>query len=70
MSDIATLSSEYRISIPKEMCEARGWNPGQKFAFIPKESGVLLVPVPTIQELRGSAKGATITNYRDRKDRY
>ena len=70
MSDIATLSSDYQISIPKKIRESRDWKPGQKFAFLPKESGVLLVPVPTIQDLRGIAKGATITNYRDRKDRY
>ena len=70
MSDTATLSSDYQVSIPKKICESRNWKPGQKFAFFPKESGVLLVPVPTIQELRGIAKGATITDYRDRKDRY
>ena len=70
MSDIATLSSDYQISIPKQVRESRDWKPGQKFAFIHKGSGVLLVPVPTIEDLRGKAKGATITNYRDRKDRY
>ena len=70
MSDITTLSAKNQISIPKEVREARGWKPGQKFAFIHKGSGVLLVPVPTIEDLRGKAKGATITNYRDRKDRY
>ena len=70
MSDTATLSSDYQISIPKEMCESRNWKPGQKFAFLPEEAGVLLVPVPTIEDLRGIAEGATITDYRDRKDRY
>ena len=44
--------------------------PGQKFAFIPEGSGVLLVAVPKIKDLRGRAKGATINNSRDRKDRY
>ena len=70
MSNIATLSPENQISIPKKICESRDWKPGQKFAFLPEESGILLVPVPTIQDLHGIAKGATITNYRDRKDRY
>ena len=70
MSDIATLSSENQISIPKRICESRNWKPGQKFAFIHKESGVLLVPVPTDEELFGIAKGASSDNYRDRKDRY
>ena len=70
MSNIATLSSKYQISIPKQVREARGWKPGQKFAFLPEEAGVLLVPVPTIEDLRGIAKGAIITDYRDRKDKY
>ena len=70
MSDIATLSSEYQISIPKAVRQRHDWKPGQKFAFISKESGVLLVPVPTIEDLRGRAEGATITDYRDREDRY
>lgn len=70
MSDIATLSAKYQISIPKQVRESRNWKPGQKFAFIHKESGVLLVPVPTIEDLRGIAKGATITDYRDREDKY
>ncbi|MDE0005503.1 MAG: AbrB/MazE/SpoVT family DNA-binding domain-containing protein [Rhodospirillaceae bacterium] len=70
MSDIATLSTKYQISIPKQVREARNWKPGQKFAFLHKESGVLIVPVPTFEDLRGAAKGATITSYRDREDRY
>ena len=45
-------------------------NPARSSAFIPEGSGVLLIPVPKIKDLRGIAKGATITNYRDRKDRY
>ena len=44
--------------------------PGQKFAFIPEGSGVLLVPVPKIKDLRGRAKGATINSSRDCKGRY
>ena len=70
MSDIATLSTKYQISIPKQVRESRNWKPGQKFAFIHKEAGVLLVPVPHIDELFGIAKGANTDNYRDRKDRY
>ncbi len=70
MSDIATLSAEYQISIPKRIRESRNWKPGQIFALIPKGAGVLLVPVPTDDELFGSAKGANTDNYRDRNDRY
>ena len=30
----------------KEVREARNWKAGQIFAFIPKDGGELLVPVP------------------------
>ena len=70
MSDIATLSSEFQITIPKEVREAQNWKPGQEFAFIPKDGGVLLVPVPDDEYFFGIAKGASSDNYRDRKDRY
>ncbi len=70
MADTATLSSKFQISIPKAVREAQGWEAGQEFVFIPKGSGVMLVPVPTLDELRGIAKGADPTGYRDRHDRY
>ncbi|MBF6617973.1 MAG: AbrB/MazE/SpoVT family DNA-binding domain-containing protein [Candidimonas sp.] len=63
---IATLSSSYRISIPKSVCDAQGWAAGQEFALIPKGKGVLLMPVPSREELAGIAKGATPAEYRDR----
>lgn len=53
MSNTATLSSKYQISIPKAVREAQGWKPGQRFAFIPKGGGVALVPVPEIEDLLG-----------------
>jgi AbrB family looped-hinge helix DNA binding protein len=70
MLGVATLSSKFQISIPKEVREAQGWEAGLKLAFIPKGKGVMLVPVPTLQELRGIAVGADTTGYRDREDRY
>ena len=69
MSDTATLSAKFQISIPKAVREARKWKAGQEFAFLPKGSGVLLIPVPERDQLAGIAKGANPRNYRDRKDR-
>jgi AbrB family looped-hinge helix DNA binding protein len=69
MADTATLSSKFQISIPKAVREARGWEAGQEFVFIPKGSGVLLVPVPRLEDLRGIARGADPSAYRDRRDR-
>lgn len=70
MSDTATLSSKFQISIPKAVRERHGWKAGQEFAFIPKDGSVMLVPVPTLDELRGIARGANKEGYRDRNDRY
>jgi AbrB family looped-hinge helix DNA binding protein len=70
MSDTAKLSSKFQISIPKAVRSARKWKAGQEFAFIPKGTGVLLVPVPAPNDLAGIAKGATAANYRDRNDRF
>ena len=70
---IATLSSKYPISIPKDVREALHLKPGQRIAFLLTGSTLKLVPVPNIEDLFGIAKGADTDNYRDcstrRKDR-
>ena len=70
MSNLATLSSKFQISVPKSVRESQHWQPGQKFAFVPKEGGWLLVPVPALKKLKGAAKGADTANVRDRTDRF
>jgi AbrB family looped-hinge helix DNA binding protein len=70
VTDTATLSAKFQISIPKAVRNARKWKAGQKFAFIPKGTGVLLVPVPEPEDLAGIAKGASAEDYRDRNDRF
>ena len=67
--DTAKLSSKFQISIPRSVRAARRWTAGQVFAFIPKGEGVLLVPVPEVEELAGTARGAKAEGYRDRIDR-
>ncbi|TAN49767.1 MAG: AbrB/MazE/SpoVT family DNA-binding domain-containing protein [Methylococcaceae bacterium] len=70
MNAIATLSSKYQISIPKSVREAQQWQPGQEFVFIPKGKGVLVMPVPKLDQLAGLAAGADTEGYRDRQDRF
>ena len=70
MQDTATLSTKFQISIPKRVREAQQWLAGQEFVFIPKGKGVLVMPVPTLEDLRGLAKGADVEGYRDRSDRF
>ena len=67
--DTAKLSAKFQISIPKAIREGRHWQAGQVFAFVPKGDGMLLVPVPKVDELSGLARGAKRDGYRDRTDR-
>jgi len=53
MSETATLSSKFRISIPKAIRTAHAWEAGLTFAFVSKGTGVLLVPVPKRDSLKG-----------------
>ncbi|CAN7300920.1 AbrB/MazE/SpoVT family DNA-binding domain-containing protein [Pseudorhodoferax sp. LjRoot39] len=69
MSATATLSSKFQISIPKAVREEQHWHAGQEFVFIPKGKGVLVMPVPSLKELSGLARGANKDGYRDREDR-
>jgi AbrB family looped-hinge helix DNA binding protein len=70
MSDITTLSAKFQISIPKSVRLRQRWDAGQRFVFIPKGTGVLMVPVPDRAALTGLAKGASNLDYRDRSDRF
>jgi len=66
MSAKLKLSSKFQISIPKSVRDQHQWAAGQEFVLIPKGAGVLLMPVPTLEQLRGMAKGADPAGYRDR----
>lgn len=70
MNSTATLSEKFQISIPKAVRDEQRWQAGQEFVFIPKGQGVLLMPVPELEQLAGIAKGAKTRGVRDRADRY
>lgn len=70
MTAITTLSSKYQISIPKSVREAQHWQSGQQFVFIPKGKGMLVMPVPSFEQLGGIAASAKSTEFRDRSDRF
>lgn len=67
--DTAKLSAKFQICIPKSVRRDRNWQAGQVFAFIPKGEGMMLVPVPELEELSGMARGAKPEGYRDRTER-
>lgn len=73
MNATAPLSEKFQISIPKTIRDANQWKAGQQFVFLPKDGGVILVPLPEIEDLIGIATGAEASDYRDRdsrEDRY
>lgn len=70
MNPSATLSSKFQISIPKRIREEMHWTSGQEFAFISKGQGTLLIPVPTLDQLVGIARGANTDSVRDHQDRF
>lgn len=70
MTATATLSSKFQISIPKVVRDQQHWQAGQEFVFIPRGEGVLLMPVPELDQLAGIAQGARKDDYRDREDRF
>jgi len=63
-----TLSAEYQLSIPKEVRDEMHLRVGQKFAVIPKGDSIVLVPIRSLEDSRGSLKGADPSDYRDRDD--
>ena len=76
-SAVATLSSKYQISIPKEVRDTLNLKPGQKLVFISTGSGVRLVPALEIKDLFGllknvqskSGEAISTDNIRDRDTR-
>ncbi len=60
-----TLSAKYQLVIPKEIREALDLRPGQKIQVFREGNLVTLVPVPSIQSLRGMARGMDTTVERE-----
>jgi AbrB family looped-hinge helix DNA binding protein len=65
----AKLSATYRVRIPKEVRESAHLKRGQEFQIIVKGGIVHLVPVKTLEEMRGFAPGLTTEGLRDKSDR-
>lgn len=57
------LSPKYQIVIPRQVRENLGLKKGQRFAVIVKNGVISLVPVPSLQELRGMASRLPTCHY-------
>ena len=74
MPAILTMEANMRAMIindasqlPEELHQALNLRSGQAVALIPVEGTMRIVPVPTLDELRGIAEGADTDGYRDRQ---
>ncbi|WP_323845039.1 AbrB/MazE/SpoVT family DNA-binding domain-containing protein [Microbulbifer magnicolonia] len=67
---VATLSSKFQLGIPKSVREELGLKAGQKFTVIAKGSVIELVPVRSMDDMRGLLRGASTLEVRDRRDRF
>jgi len=65
-----TVSSRYQVVIPKEVRERTGIHPGDKLDVTATRFGIRLVRVPSLDELRGIARGEEVRDLRDKQDRF
>jgi AbrB family looped-hinge helix DNA binding protein len=56
MGQVATVTSKSMVSIPVRIREKYGIREGSKLEFVESEEGLLLVPVRSLTELRGTFK--------------
>lgn len=67
--ETVTLSTRYRLVIPRRVRERLHLAPGTKFTVLAKGEVLFLVPQRPLSEQRGSAKGVGLTPFREKVDR-
>jgi AbrB family looped-hinge helix DNA binding protein len=56
MRQIATVTSKSMVTIPSKIRKKYSLRQGSKVEFVEVDGGLLLVPLKTLQELRGAGK--------------
>jgi len=64
-----TISPKFQIVIPKDVREKLHLSPQQQLQVVEKGGVITLVPVTPLKNLKGSLKGMSKTNIREKKDR-
>ena len=67
--DTVTLSSKYRLVLPRAARERLGAQPGMKFTVLSKGDVVILVPERPVRRYRGIVKGVRGRDVREKRDR-
>ncbi len=63
------ISPKYQVVIPKEIRENLKLKKNQKLAVIVKDGVISLIPIPSMEELRGMAKGVKMEGFRENEER-
>jgi AbrB family looped-hinge helix DNA binding protein len=66
---MTTMSSKFRIVIPKELREKLNLSPRQRLYVVAKGGIITLVPEVPLKSLRGALKGMSKTDLREKKNR-
>lgn len=63
--DVVTISSKFRVVIPRAVREKLGLSPGHNLQAVAHEDRVELIPMRSAKSLRGFLKGIDTTVARD-----
>jgi AbrB family looped-hinge helix DNA binding protein len=66
---ITTISPKFQIVIPKQVREKLRLAPGQRLQIVEKGGVITLVPEVPLKSLKGTLKGMSKTDLREKKDR-
>tara|TARA_R110002124_G_C8962150_1_gene514180 strand:- start:3361 stop:3570 length:210 start_codon:yes stop_codon:yes gene_type:complete len=64
------ISPKYQIIIPARIRKKLNLKPGQKVTIQEEDTGLRISPVPTIEQMRGIAKGVDLSGFREKEDRF
>ncbi len=63
------VSTKFQVVIPKDIREETGLRKGETFQVISKGGVISLVPERPLRELKGFARNARSTGFREKRDR-
>jgi AbrB family looped-hinge helix DNA binding protein len=66
---MTTISPKFQIVIPKEVREKLHLAPSQRLQIVEKGGVITLVPEVPLKSLKGTLKGMSKTDLREKKDR-
>ena len=64
-----TISTKFQIVIPKEVRDKLHLSPQQRLQIVEKGGVITLVPEVSLKSLKGTLKGMSKTDLREKKDR-